>query len=57
MIRIICVEVDYCVTYATGTQASVYHKTFDIEAPELEEWIKKHPEYNNRSVIGAEILS
>ena len=40
MIRIICTETDFGDAANIGGPVIVRHKTFDIDAPEVEEWLR-----------------
>lgn len=60
MIRIICRERDdRAVAACAADHPEVTHKTFDIEAPELEAWLKEPEAMNDhyviRTVIGVEV--
>lgn len=57
-IRIIAVEHNYGAAANVGGPSHVTHKTFDVEAPELEAFLKPRPgdSYSERSVVGVEVL-
>ena len=60
MIRILCKESDACHMVNTGGPLQEQGKTFDIDAPELEEWLAE-PGANKwihrvRSVVAVEVL-
>lgn len=39
-----------------GTSATVTHKTFDIDAPAVEAFMKAVGQYDERTIIGVEVL-
>ena len=58
MIRIICYENDYSDAANVGGRNIETYKTFDIQAPEIEAWIKEGPasKWRTRTISGFEII-
>ena len=57
MIRVICCEVDSAdVAYSCGSAKTTY-RTFDVDLPELENWLSEHRGRCERSFVGLEIIS
>ena len=54
MIRIICRVDDASMAANVGGSVQTEFKTFDIEHPELEAWLKDVGTYSQRYVAGAE---
>jgi hypothetical protein len=61
MIRIICKVVDEAGAIHIGSPVSIAYKTFDVELPEVEEFLLLHKGdaqyYQERSVVGVEVLA
>lgn len=55
-IRIVVREDDATMSVNCGSLVQSYCKTFDIEAPELEKFLRQAEGYVARTVTGAEIL-
>lgn len=59
MIRILCREEDNNACAAGVGQTETSYKTFDIDAPTLEEWLSRRDSpnaaYLTRSIIGVEV--
>ncbi len=56
MIRIICANNDFADAANVGGPATVTHKTFDVELPEVEAWLREHVKYHSRSFQGIELI-
>lgn len=58
MIRIICAETDANFSGHVGGPPSVLHRTFEVDLPEVELWLKdaNNNAYLNRSFVGIEII-
>jgi hypothetical protein len=58
MLRIICRRSDDCCTVNTGAPPLIEHRTFDVDLPEIEAWLRSNPEfkYEQKQVIGVEII-
>lgn len=46
-----------CNVGGPGTSATVTHKTFDIDAPTVEAFLKAAGQYDERAVVGVEVLA
>jgi len=57
MIRIICSESDSTAAAFDAGLVRQTHKTFDVDLPEIEEWLRnKRNTYVERSVVGIEVI-
>jgi hypothetical protein len=56
MIRLICFEADAGMAANVGGPVRITRKTFDIEAPEMEAWLREEGSYINRGFEGIEVL-
>jgi len=57
MIRVICYENDYSDAANVGGRNIETYKTFDIQAPEIEAWIKAESKWRTRTISGFEIIN
>jgi hypothetical protein len=55
-IRIIVREVETGAACNVGGPVNVSHKTFDIDAPQLEAYLRVAQSYTTREVVGCELL-
>ena len=56
MIRIVVQTQDFgAAAHCDGAKAVVSYDTFDIEAPELEAFLRQRREYGSAQIIGAEL--
>jgi hypothetical protein len=58
MLRLVCTEVDGNDAAHVGGPVHTRYRTFDVELPELEEWLRSRGpnEFTSRSVTGVEML-
>jgi len=56
MIRIICADTDYSSAANVGGPVDTRHRTFDIDAPEVEAFLKGSGKWNSRSFVGIEVV-
>lgn len=59
MLRIICCENEHTHAVHVGGPADIRYRSFDVAAPEVEEWLDafehdKSRSYNVRSIVGIE---
>lgn len=59
MLRIICCENEHTAAIHVGGPPEITHKTFDVEAPEVEQWLDRYKgekghQYNVRVIVGVE---
>jgi hypothetical protein len=61
MLRIICRVVDEAAAIHIGSLVSVKYETFDVELPQVEEFLLLHKGdtqyYQDRSVVGIEVIA
>lgn len=55
-IRIVVEDADAGMAANVGGPVNVSYRTFDIEFPALEIFLRKHIQYGHRRVIGTELL-
>lgn len=60
MIRLICRETDCGAAANVGGPVEVSHKTFEIDIPVVEQWLREHIgesfSYYTRSIVGFEFI-
>lgn len=58
MIRVLCRQIDGSNMANVGGPLEESYRTFDIDFPQLEDWLRKSGEsFLTRSVIGVEVLT
>jgi hypothetical protein len=58
MVRIICTESDAAMAANVGGPVTQRMKSFDVDIPELEKWLKDRPStYMERTFTGLELLA
>jgi hypothetical protein len=55
MLRIICVAVEYGRAANVGGPPHTEHKTFEVDAPAVEAWLREKGGWQDRSVVGIEV--
>lgn len=56
MIRILCRNVDLSDAAAGVGPTEETYKTFDVELPELEKWLRESSNFVRRTAIGIEVV-
>lgn len=55
-LRIICMDHEFGAAANIGGPTHTAYKTFDVEAPAIEEWLREQAAYCQRSIVGVELV-